>query len=76
MSKVIVRIENAYSDGHESEAEVSVAAPHGDIEEWWQDEVFPHTGDGHGVDGLGSYYKATIIRADKKELVGQSMEWA
>ena len=76
MTTVIVRIENAYSDGHESQTDVPVRAPGGDIEEWWQDEVYPHTGDGHGVDGLGSYYKATIIHADEEELVGLSMEWA
>lgn len=80
MSTVTVRIENAYTDGHESEVDVELEAPEDPAElgEWWDDVVFPHTGDGHGAEkpGLGSYHIARIDRADDESLVGQSMEWS
>jgi hypothetical protein len=78
---VIVKIENTYEDGHESELEVELDAPEGrseeELEQWWEDVVFPHTGDGHGIDEpkLGAWYEATIIRADDESLVGLSREW-
>jgi hypothetical protein len=75
---VTVKIENTYEDGHESVVNVIVADPEDDdLEMWWEDEVFPHTGDGHGekYPKLGSMYEATITKADDASLVGQSMEW-
>jgi hypothetical protein len=85
--KVTVRIENYYSDGHESKHEVEVEFNNAvysvfsddDIEEWFQDVVFDHTGDGHG-DGshgkLGSCYVATVLKAETyPELVGKNTEW-
>lgn len=73
---VKVKIENVYSDGHESESEVVVAAPDGDLDEWWNEVVHEHTGDGHGIDpDIGSCLTATIIEADDPALVGQSTEW-
>lgn len=71
-----VKIENAYSDGHESEREVKLATPTGDLEEWWQTTVYNETGDGHGADNdLGSCYVATVIASDDPTLIGQSQEW-
>lgn len=72
---VTVRIENAYADGHESQREVIFAAPTGDLEEWFDTVVYRETGDGHGVDGQGSCYVATIIAADDEQLVGAQNEW-
>lgn len=76
---VTVHIENTYEDGHESQVDVELDAPEDptDLDDWWDDVVFAHTGDGHGVDNpkLGSLYEATITRADDESLVGQSMEW-
>ncbi len=72
---VTVRIENAYGDGHESERTVTVLAPTGDLETWWEDTVWPETGDGHGVAGMGSCYTATVIAAHDPALVGRSREW-
>jgi hypothetical protein len=76
---VQVFVENAYSDGHGSTHEAWVAAPQDpdDLEDWWQDEVFEVTGDGHGAENpkLGSYYKATIIAAGVESLVGLTCEW-
>lgn len=83
MSLVTVKIENAYSDGHESEREVEIEGPAefyaNDLEEWFMEVVYEHTGDGHG-DGshgkLGSCYVATILKADDLALVGKNFEWA
>jgi len=74
---VTVRIHNAYSDGHESTHEVEVAVPAGPLEEWWEDEVWPETGDGHGADNedLGTCYTATIILAEDLRLLGANHEW-
>ena len=72
---VTVKIENTYSDGRHSEGIVGVVAPSADLDDWWNDIVFPHTGDGHGEDGLGSCYTATVIAADEAELIGKSYEW-
>jgi hypothetical protein len=79
MSTVTVRIENTYEDGHESVVEVEVETPADptDLEDWWDDTVFEHTGDGHGADNpkLGAWYEAKITRADDEKLVGMSMDW-
>jgi hypothetical protein len=80
MSKLIVHIENDYEDGHHSEKVVEVKAFVNDddfaLECWWADEVYPHTGDGHGADGLGSFYTATIIGPADSPLVGETAEWS
>jgi hypothetical protein len=74
---VDVFIENAYSDGHQSVCEEPVPAPDEDdnLDDWWQEQVFPLTGDGHG-DGadLGSVHVATIT-AGPAWLVGKQHEW-
>lgn len=79
---VLVSIENTYEDGHESETEVWLpiwegAAPDDD---WWDDVVQPHTGDGHGAEHpkLGVSYEATIMRvADPNDttMCGVTYSW-
>jgi hypothetical protein len=86
---ITVKIENSYTDGHESESRVEIdegefpltAMPD---EDWWQDYVFDHTGDGHYVEvyeatgeRLGSCYTATIVHADDDRhwLVGATHDW-
>lgn len=76
-----VRIENTYEDGHESATEVWIALPDSltdpeSIEEWWMDDVYAHTGNGHGATNpkLGSYHEATVI-SGPAELVGQTFDW-
>lgn len=73
---VTVRIENTYSDGHSSTEHVTLPAPNeADLDEFWEDEVFEYTGDGHGIDSsLGSYYEATIT-AGPEHLVGKTYSW-
>lgn len=82
MTKVKVKIENAYSDGHESTSEVELDLPDGvtpdsqELDDWFTDVVFDHTGDGHGIDSsLGSCYTATIVAAEDPKLVGATTEW-
>lgn len=76
MARVTVKIENVYEDGHESTREVLLAPPGDDLDAWWDEVVWPETGDGHGADeDLGSCYTATILAADDPALVGQSFEW-
>jgi hypothetical protein len=77
-----VRIENHYSDGHHSTHIAQVEPPKGDdlndpdLDEWFSEAVFPHTGDGHGIDSsLGSCLTATIIAASRVEHVGLEYEW-
>lgn len=71
-----VKIDNAYSDGHESSHEVLVDPPEGTLEEWFEDVVWPHTGDGHGTDNdLGTCFVATIIACDVEAHLGEQYEW-
>jgi len=73
----VVKIENAYSDGHLSEHEVKLDTPTGDVEEWFDEVVYEHTGDGHGIDNdLGYCHTATVIASDDPGLLGQTYEWA
>lgn len=75
-ASVAVRIENDYEDGHHSERTVHLPAPEGELEDWWEETVFDHTGDGHGIGNkLGSCYTATIVAASDEALVGESHEW-
>lgn len=84
---VTVRIENTYSDGHTSTATVDVEPPddttvNADLDDWWSETVFEHTGDGHSADSeLGSCYTATVIGVQHQHgnnlawLMGESFEW-
>lgn len=71
-----VKIHNAYSDGHESTHEALVPAPATgqDLDEWFEDEVWPKTGDGTGVD-KNACYTATIIACDVEAHLGVEREW-
>jgi len=79
VSRVTVRIENWYEDGHESKYEVLVDPPaaldEDGLDAWWNDVVFKHTGDGHGINGMHSVYTATVLACDDPELLGESTEW-
>lgn len=82
MQHAIVHIENAYEDGHESAQIVLVSAPDSvlfvdELEQWFEDKVFPFTGDGHGENGMGSCYTATLWKAsgDLNRFAGYEKEW-
>lgn len=71
-------VENTYSDGHQSEHVVDIPGPknRNDMQDWWAEDAFNETGDGHGVDSdLGSCYIVTIVAAEDPSLVGMSEEW-
>jgi len=82
-----IRIDNWYSNGHESTQIIEVAgseptlaelteSPDPREDDWWQDNVFDFTGDGTGLDSdLEFYYTATIIEAKNADLIGQEHEW-
>lgn len=77
-----LKIENNYSDGHESTKEVEVAQPNEITDDWWEDVVYDHTGDGHYVEvyeatgeRLGSCYTATVVQASNVTFLGLTHEW-
>lgn len=72
-------ITNTYEDGHESEHEVFVSPWEGGVpdDDWWQDVVFPHTGDGSG-ENQNAFYEATIIEivgSTDTTMCGVSYDW-
>jgi hypothetical protein len=74
---VTVRIGSHYADGHSSVRQVTLEAPTSDgLEAWWEDVVYPETGDGHGerFPKLGHCYDAEVIAGDPL-LVGLTREW-
>lgn len=74
---VSLRIDNAYSDGHESSREITIHAPGDDVEAWWDNDVWNETGDGHGTErGITSCYTATVLASsDPRVPVGAEREW-
>jgi hypothetical protein len=75
-----IKVENTYEDGHEStfEYDVEDTDGYGDIEDWWDEVAFEHTGDGHGTGDnskLGCFYEVTIIQSPHPEEVGLKREW-
>jgi hypothetical protein len=70
--QVTVHIENDYEDGHHSELDIELPARDVIDEDWWQEIVWPHTGDGHAGN---SCYTATITKADDPTLLNRTWEW-
>lgn len=77
-----VKIEGRYTCGHRYEREVELPEPdpHPPItntewwDEWFWEEVFPHTGD--GVFGAyGGWTEAVIVDAEDLALVEGRYEW-
>lgn len=74
---VMVKIENHYECGRNSESIVLVPAPAGEVGDWWQEVVWDLTGDGHECgEADDALYEASIVAAPGREdLVGQTMSW-
>lgn len=75
---VLVEIENSYSDGDESTKQVRVAAPENpddedSLDDWWNDVVFPHTGDGHSKT-MSASHEAKVLEGPEA-LVGATYGW-
>jgi len=71
-----VKIENDYSDGSHSERVVDIEAPLApssdeDIIDWFEEHVWPLTGDGSG-EHMSACYTATIVGG---EYDGEWKEW-
>jgi hypothetical protein len=80
----VVRIENTYSCGRESEHLATVSAvPFGaqvgseSLEDWFGETVHEHTGDGHpcGSSDYAVYEAEILIASDRPDLVGHTYEW-
>lgn len=75
----IVSIENYYADRQNVSEGIEVESPTDlsprGLEDWWEDVVFPHTGDGLG-EHQDAVYVATVVSSDVPGLsVGTSYEW-
>lgn len=75
--ELVVTVQNAYSDGYQSEQTLTVQLDSvGDEEDLWE-QLCDHTGDGHGIGrDLDGIYEMTVLAcAQRPELVGLSNEW-
>jgi hypothetical protein len=74
---VRVAVNNFYSDGHSSLTIIDLESPGGEIDDWFAEVVFPHTGDGHGVEhpDLATVYEAEIVDAEDPTLIGRRCQW-
>lgn len=76
----VVKIHNEYECGSASNSTTHVRNPlPGETSaDWWQDVVFPLTGDDHKCDAAteNGYHEATIVMIDDPELrPGDTMTW-
>lgn len=73
---ITVKIENVYECGRRSSSTVILETPVALTDQWWEDNVYDHTGDGHtcGVNEDAGYF-ATIVAPDRPELDGKKFEW-
>lgn len=75
--ELTVKMENAYSDGYQSEQTHQVQFDAViDAEDLWE-QLYEYTGDGHGVGrDLDAIYTASVLACPQRpELVGLSNEW-
>jgi hypothetical protein len=73
-----IRVENSYSDGHESMQELEIPEYTGDPDddELFADHVRPYTGDGHGIGNrLYSMHEVTVLESSNPALVGRVEEY-
>lgn len=74
-----IKVENTYSDGHESEQTHAVRLERFRGEEDLWEHLYDYTGDGHGAGegrNLGSLHTVTVLACPEyPELVGLSNEW-
>lgn len=70
-----VSVNSYYADRTHSTIEiVPTPADPTDLGDWWEDVIFPLTGDGLGSREY-AIYNAIILKSDKPGLVGQIHEW-
>lgn len=71
---MLVEIQSTYVDGCENVAIYELDEPNELTEDFWDDEVFPLSGDGHHRN-VTSIETATIIEAANPTFLGQVREW-
>jgi hypothetical protein len=81
VSAITVLIENVYEDGDSSRTRITVTDPYpvegpdDAIEQWWEDNVYPHTGTGR-VEDIGCGYFCRLDDApDQAAAVGAEWVW-
>lgn len=68
---VTILVENTYACGRESSTTVTLPAPAELTDDWWQENVHQHSGDGHPCGAREhAMYEATITASTRPELVG------
>lgn len=77
---IVVEIENTYPDQTITKRYTRVVPMpllnDDDMEEWWEDEIFPLTGTGPEMSDQYAIYEAKIIKCDElPQLVGETHEW-
>lgn len=72
---IILRMTGGYSTGHTYDRELALPAPAVIDDEWWEDNVFEHTGDDVTERGVEAWYEAEVIASPIPEQVGQTKEW-
>jgi len=76
--ELVIKVENAYSDGHESEQTRTVEVAEVLDEDQLWDELYEYTGDGHGQDrpDLGSCHTVTVVASPHRpDLLGLDHEY-
>lgn len=72
-----LRIENVYEGGQVvlTSASVETPAGHIDIDQWFDEHVFPHTGVGTQYSHVKASYSVTVVASDRPDLVGRQYAW-
>ncbi|MFT4044855.1 MAG: hypothetical protein QM673_16970 [Gordonia sp. (in: high G+C Gram-positive bacteria)] len=79
--EITVRFTNVYDGGeHVHDETLVVPAPaaedfDNEFEEWSDDNLFPHTGDGNATDRDATYYADVLACASCPDLQGREFTW-
>lgn len=74
-----VEFTNVYDgEEHICRATVEVDAPPSDedqLEEWAEENLYPHTGDGKATDKDAGYFADIVACSERPDLVGKEFQW-
>ena len=77
--QMTVEFTNVYDgDEHISRATVEVEDPpvdEDDLEDWAEENLYPHTGDGNAVDKDAGYFADIVACTERPDLVGKEFQW-
>ena len=71
---VTVLIESSYACGHTCARVLALPAPAGPLSDWWDESVWPETGDGRHPSTAASY-AATVVASTDPAFVGHRRVW-